>query len=232
MKCREPPLDSSPSRSARCLLFVLRHPRLYHFFHQRCRQRLVRRKLQRALGRMKSRQFALELLNHRPAHREKTAMIRKRRECHQRPVIPEHRNPVPDGLGSLRWRRCPNRRPNLLQSTARRLRNAGKVLVYVLGRRTTLRARPASATCRFFHRSNLWGIPLSSCALKLPRAPLDLNDCCSRASAVQWPQGNLYGVRRSGAAFADDAWPSCNRLRELYAVRQPRGRRAESLLAI
>src|SRR6266571_7364595 len=92
---------SRATRSAPFLAFVLRDPRLHQFLNKCSRQWLVRGEVDGSFGCGEALEFILERFDHGRA-REQTAMVRKRGEPHQHSFVLERRNPVADGLGSLR----------------------------------------------------------------------------------------------------------------------------------
>jgi hypothetical protein len=162
------------TRSVPSLAFVLYDPRLHQFLDKRRRQWFVGRELDGAFGNREALKFFLEGLDHRRS-REQTAMIGERGEPHQHAIVLEGRNPIADGLGSLRWNSGPDGRANHVQSAAGGFRDASKVLVHVSRSAVGFRCRTAIARFHFFHaghatrrsNSSLCFIPAGSC----PRYP-------------------------------------------------------------
>src|SRR3989442_6432329 len=69
-------------------------------------------------------------------------------------LILERRNPIADGLGSLRRHSGSNRRANLVQGAAGGFRDTSKVFINVFRSAVAFRRRTAIARFHFFHVGN------------------------------------------------------------------------------
>src|SRR5712691_3719455 len=164
--------SSRTTRSAPFLAFVLRDPRLHQFLNKCTRQWLVRGELDGPFGCGEAPKFLLERRDHGRS-REQTAVVRKRGEPHQHSFVLERRNPIADGLGSLRWHSGPNRGANLVQGAAGGFRDTGNVFIHVLRSTVAFRRRTRIPRFHFFHAGNATRTSTSS---PCPRPP------CSRST--------------------------------------------------
>jgi hypothetical protein len=144
---------SRATRSAPFLAFVLRDPRLHKFLNKCSRQWLVRGEVDGPFGCGEALKFVLKRFDNRGSG-EQTAVVRKRGEPHQHSFVLERRNPIADGLGSLRWHSGPNRRANLVQGAAGGFRDTSKVFINVFRSAVAFRRRTAIARFHFFHKGN------------------------------------------------------------------------------
>src|SRR5712692_1749851 len=154
------------------LAFVLRDPRFHQFLDKCSRQWLVRGEVDGPFGCGEALKLVLKRFDNRGSG-EQTAVVRKRGEPHQHSFVLECRNPIADGLGSLRWHSGSNRRANLVQGAAGGLRDTSKVFSKVLWSAIVFRRRTAIARFHFFHAGNATRTSTSS---PCPRPP------CSRST--------------------------------------------------
>jgi hypothetical protein len=75
------------ARSASFSVFILSDLRLYQLLNERGRGWLIHREADGAFGCLEILEFFLKCLNYQGTHREQTAMVRKRREPQQCPVV-------------------------------------------------------------------------------------------------------------------------------------------------
>src|SRR6266478_4090502 len=160
--------ESAPS--ALFLVFFLRDARLHQSLNKCSRQRLPRGEVDGPFGCREALEFVLERLDHGRAG-EQTAVVRKRGEPHQHSLVLERRNPIADGLGSLRGHSGPNRRAHLVQHVAREFRDASKVFINAF--RSAFAFRPRTALARFplFHAGNTTKTFTPSLVLGVPPNP-------------------------------------------------------------
>src|SRR5580698_389388 len=120
-------------------------------------------------------------------------MVRKRGEPNQHSMVLERRNPIADGLRSLRRRR-PYGRPNFLQSATRGFRNAGKVFINIPRRTLAFPRRTPTIRAHFLHVAMLRKAPAQVYApiLCLCRVP-PLTSSAAPAMAIF---GGLYSSDR------------------------------------
>src|SRR5258707_15406401 len=98
-------------------------------------------------------------------------MVRKRGEPHHHSFVLERRNPVADGLGSLRWHSGPNRRAHLVQHAAREFRDASKVFINAFRSAFAFCPRTLIARFHFFHARYATRTPTPSPSHRPPRSP-------------------------------------------------------------
>src|SRR5713226_4578452 len=139
--------------SAPFLAFDLCDPRLHQFLNKSSRQRLVRGEMDGPFGGGEAFKFVLKRFDNRGGG-EQTAVVRKRGEPHQHALVLERRNPIADGLGSLRWHSGANRRANLAQGAAGGFRDTSEVFINVFRSALAFRRRTATAGFHFFHARN------------------------------------------------------------------------------
>jgi hypothetical protein len=151
--------SSRTTRSAPFLAFVLRDPRLHQFLNKCSRQWLVRGEVDGPFGCGEAPKFLLERRDHGRS-REQTAVVRKRGEPHQRCFVLERRNPIADGLGSLRWHSGPNRGANLVQGAAGGFRDTARYSSTFFGAPLPFAAELRLPDFTFFMRAMLRELPL------------------------------------------------------------------------
>src|SRR5438876_22045 len=144
---------SRATRLAPFLAFVLRDPHPHHFVNKGSRQWLVCGEVDGPFGYGEALKLALKRFDNRGGG-EKATVVRKRGEPHQHSFVLERRNPIADGLGSLRWHSGPNRRANLVQGAAGRFRDTCKVFIHGFRRAVAFRRRTAITRLHFAHASN------------------------------------------------------------------------------
>jgi hypothetical protein len=139
----------SPSASSIPLPIFLR-PRPHNLLHQRIRQRLIRREVDRPFRNPVSLQFLLELVEHSRPRREQAAMLLERRVSHQHPIELKHRHAIADHLGRLCWNDRSNHLTQMPQRTLRRLGSIREILIDRLWGRFSS------------HLNSMWGQPPSA----------------------------------------------------------------------
>src|SRR3989442_3040942 len=89
-------------------------------------------------------------------------------------LILERRNPIADGLGSLRRHSGSNRRANLVQGAAGGFRDTSKVFINVFRSAVAFRRRTAIARFHFLHAGDATRTSTSSAC---PRPPCSRSTC-------------------------------------------------------
>src|SRR5438105_9451440 len=141
--------ETIPS-SAAPLALALCRPCLHQFLDKSRRHRLIVSKLDRPFRSGEVLKLLLKSFDDRCC-RKQAAVLRKSAEPYQHPLVLERRNPIADGLGSLRWHSTPNRCTHLAEIRAGSFRDAGKIFVNVFGSNLGFRADTTPAGLHFFH---------------------------------------------------------------------------------
>src|SRR5208337_5377592 len=140
----------TPRSTAPFLVLDLRDPRLHQPPNKSNRQWLVRGEANGPFGSGE----ALKLIPEHPEDRggwEQAAVVRKRGEPHQHPLVPKRGNSIADDFSGFRWGCGPDGRADLRQGAARWLRDSGKVFVNGSRRPNSSWPRPADSGFRLFH---------------------------------------------------------------------------------
>jgi hypothetical protein len=135
--------------SAPFFAFDLRNSRLHQFLNKGNRYWLVRREMDSPFGCGKALEIFPKRVNNR-GRGEQTAVVRKRGEPHQHPLVLERGDPIADGLGSLRRHSGPNRRAHFDQGAVGGFRDTGKIFVNASRSAVAFWRRPAIARFYFF----------------------------------------------------------------------------------
>src|SRR5438876_6187779 len=158
---------SRATRLAPFLAFVLRDPHPHHFVNKGSRQWLVCGEVDGPFGYGEALKLALKRFDNRGSG-EKATVVRKRSEPHQHSFVLERRNPIANGLGSLRWHSGANRRANLVQGAAGGLRDTSEVFINIFRSTVAFCRRTAIVRFHFFHAGNATRTSTSSPCPRLP----------------------------------------------------------------